>query len=559
MANKFIDGTKKTASAVGGASSYVINGTKEIASAVGGASSYVINGTKEIATAVTETTKIVALQITKGFNEKLSDSQNDKQPNFEEIAILNFNACLDDLPTFKQAIKNYSKSLNSLDIDLFLEREALIHHMVENPSTYNIYEGRLEDEINPSGLVAKSMDKSDITLYGIARFYGTESTGVLEYYNEIKAQSRIVMDALHKTRTELLKSYTLALHDPTKSIPLRPQTLYVSLPANEEQSIQTTVLCESGETLTKTIPFSSLGGQFNPDITLFEALTAMSTKVVLAAGIPEIDIITRNISIEEANYGEIETNLSQISTQRLEQIRSILNKLLPLRVAFDKINIALSKGNIHQDLRPEAILLLDQYQKLSSNDLSKGTSLLLEQLTQMNHRIEEHCTLVVSQALKQLLNDVESRKQIDNTVKETDQQKPLIVPQYTSNKYIPWCKESIKKSIDVSNHSMPFKSETAPGNLRTQEPLIQEETNPNATWMIIACLLGGTILIAASVALVALSHGATAPIGGAGITLGINLISAAAGSLGTLGLFGFGAAYRVTMYSNDEAPNNSLA
>ena len=135
MANKFIDGTKKTASAVGGASSYVINGTKEIASAVGGASSYVINGTKEIATAVTETTKIVALQITKGFNEKLSDSQNDKQPNFEEIAILNFNACLDDLPTFKQAIKNYSKSLNSLDIDLFLEREALIHHMVENPST----------------------------------------------------------------------------------------------------------------------------------------------------------------------------------------------------------------------------------------------------------------------------------------------------------------------------------------------------------------------------------------------------------------------------------------
>ena len=500
---------------------------------------------------------------------KLSPLQKDKKSNFEDIAIKNFNACLDDLSVFKQAVNNNNKELRTLDTTQFSERDELIHHMVNNPSLYNIHKGRLEAEVSPSGIDLASMDQFDVILYGLARFYAIESSGCLEYYQTIKESGRMDMNGLHESRAALLASYTLALtpalidssstlSDNARDIvkPMEPKTIYLSLPPNEDQSISFTILDASGKPRQGTIAFTSLSILYNPDIT-FETLKLMAKIIALAARIPEIDSITQDILKKQTVQDDLERKLDLDTDATINSLRRKINTLLPLRIAFDKINDAFTKGNVPEDLKPIVIKLLDAYRNLTSRDLSEDTSKLLDQLTEIAQRIEEYLILMVSRKIDELIVDVETRSEAEKPVEPIhviprSRPKP---PQYTSNAPIDWEKET----IDISNHFVPFAgSEPLNDGPSNQEPPTPQDTNENSTWMIMACLIGGTVLIAACVALVVLSHGGAAPIGIAGIVIGANIISAAAGALGTLGLFGLGASYGIAMYSNDGAPRITM-
>lgn len=381
---------------------------------------------------------------------KLSALQKDKKPNFEDIAIKNFNACLDDLETFKKAVIDRYEITDP--IPQFSDIKKFILEILDNPRRYHLDLGRLYDEFLNSTLDPNQMRTSEIVLYGIANWFGITSTDYQIYH----------------------------------------------------------------------------------------------------ASIPEIDAIELTISNAVSQLNDLETHLSPEKNNDETSMRILLGKLIPLRIAYDKIQLASLKGNVPEDSKLNVSRLLDQYRQLNKESLSGDTSTLLTQLTEMVQRIEDHQTLVVSQVLKQLIVDVKAREE----VKPKSRPKP---PQHTSNSPIDWEREP----IDVSNHSMPFQSAAADSELLTdgignQEPSTQPDTNQNSSWMIMACLIGGTVLIAACVALVVLSHGGAAPIGVAGIVVGANLISAAAGALGTLGLFGLGASYGLTMYSNDGAPRNTM-
>ena len=284
--------------------------------------------------------------------------------------------------------------------------------------------------------------------------------------------------------------------------------------------------------------------------------------------------------------------------RRIEmELRDQIKILLPIQIAEDRINTALDAQTVPTHLMNDVREVLFECTAFWGQPSLNNAKTLTTKLTDMQKRIMANTTKSITHvnqtgsliAAISIAPEAEKQQALhkNEEITRCDEKSPVINSlllnpnEVTSN--IP-DNQKIKRSRTKKAHhrgknktreisssnSMPISPiintvESVDNKvaecreLKCQPSLIEKTTEhstshtksndqPHLGLIVAALLFGGTVLIAASVALIVISHGSAVSFALAGVPIGAKCITAGAATLGIGGVVGLGASYGVLSY-----------